>query len=134
MKGCQQTRTGRKPARRLVLHLVVAAASAAVLAAPAAATTTTPPRPPQPPSAYVQTANYNLGCSDWFLGSTYPSVPDPRWQFDCSSTDGDEWYSWGSTDWYYWNPGLQQAILYLQTGWDSYDWFWFCYIPGACQA
>jgi hypothetical protein len=75
----------------------------------------------------VQTANYNVGCSDWFLDWG-------RWQFDCSNTYGDESYSWGSTDWYYWDAGQQRAILYLQTGWDSFDWFWSCSIPGACQA
>jgi hypothetical protein len=77
----------------------------------------------------VQTANYTDGCSDWSLDSTYP-----RWQFDCSNTYGDEWYSWGSTDFYYWNAVQQRAILFRQTAWDSFGWWSDCYIPGACPA
>jgi cytolysin (calcineurin-like family phosphatase) len=113
--------------RRVIALLALALTATALLVAPAAATTTSPPRPPQPPSAYVQTANYTDGCSDWFLDST-------SWQFNCSNTYGDEWYSWGTTDWFYWNAAQQNAILYAKSGWDSNDWFWWCPIVGACQA
>jgi hypothetical protein len=117
--------------RRLIVVLVMVAASAAVLAAPAEAT---PPRPPQPPGAYVQTAAYNNGCTDWFLQSTYPMSPAaPQWVFTCQSFDG---YLYAE-DRYYWNADRQTVILYEQTVWDDgFDWYTDCtlYRYGACPA
>jgi hypothetical protein len=119
--------------RRLIALVVLAAASAAVLAAPAAATT--PPPPTAPPSAYVQTATYNNGCTDWYLQSTYPmSATDPQWVFYCSNYDG----YFTSQDGYYWNPDLQTVILFEQAVWDDgFDWYWSCtlypYGIGACN-
>jgi hypothetical protein len=118
--------------RRLIVLLVLVAASAAVLVTPAAATT--PPPPPGPPSAYVQTANYNSGCSDWYLRSISQVVSNLNWVSDCSNTYGDEWYSWVQIDSYYWNAGQQRAILFEQQVWDSDGWFSVCYVGGACQA
>jgi hypothetical protein len=121
--------------RRLIVLLVLVAASAAVLAVPAAATTTTPPpRPPQPPSAYVQTANYTDGCSDWYLRSISQVGSNLKWVSDCSSTYGDEWYWWVSIDSYYWDAGLQQATLFEGQVYDSDGWYWVCYYGAACQA
>jgi hypothetical protein len=83
-----QTEGRSKITRRLIVLLGFVAASAAIRAAPTAATATPLP-PPAPPSAYVQTANYNNGCGDWSLRSTYPmSPPATRWVFYCSNYDG----------------------------------------------
>jgi hypothetical protein len=123
--------------RRLIALLVLVAASAALVAAPAAATP--PPLPPQPPSAYVPTSNYSNGCSDWYLRSSYPmSTADPKWVFTCSNDWAvDDSYYGTSSDSYYWNAALQQAILFEQTVWDSSGWFWDCtlypFFVGACQ-
>jgi hypothetical protein len=122
--------------RRLIALLVLAAAAAVVVAAPAEAS---PPPPPGPPSAYVQTATYNNGCTDWYLQSTYPmSATDPQWVFTCSSTDGwPDSYYWTSQDSYYWNADRQTVIQFQWTVWDSTGWYWDCtlypYGIGACN-
>src|SRR5262249_40958593 len=119
--------------RRVIELLALALTATWLLAAPAAATVTPPP-PPGPPSAYLQTANYNGGCSDWYLRSISEIVTNLNWVTDCSNTYGDEWYSWVQIDSYYWNAGQQRAILFEQQAWDSDGWFSICYIGGACQA
>lgn len=123
--------------RRLILLLVVVAA--AVLSA-AAAATTTPPPPPRPPSAYVQTSAYSLGCSDWSLRSNYPmSVANPKWVFTCANVWADDGSYYGEADdSYYWNATLQKAVLFDEQVWDNTGWYLDCTLypvfVGACPA
>src|SRR5262245_14397233 len=120
--------------RRLIAVLAVVGASTALLAAPAAATPP-PPQPPQLPSAYVQTANYNNGCSDWYLRSSFPmSTANPKWVFTCSNTFDDGYYVYYAQDYYYWNAVLQKVILFEQVVWDDYGWYSDCIFGSACQA
>jgi hypothetical protein len=105
-------------ARRLIPLLALVLTATALLVASAAAATTPPP-PPGPPSAYVQTANYTDGCTDWSLQSTPPmSAANPKWVFTCTNTywydpnDPDAW--WESWNRYYWDANTQTAILCLE--------------------